>query len=123
MELKFISFFPAATYFPETVDPIVYKDTLAALKKGSDSIFDYKEDYTYSEIIDGEYIMQSFDRKNIEQWLVELQVISSDIDEKEIKCVFKDKVTVIGSEDIIDPAGRDLTVAYYSRKNCKFKKL
>ena len=117
MKVEYKMFHLSATEFPELIESIVYKTTLNALKKGRDSTFTYEEDHVYSEIVNGEYIMNSFDDKQIESWLVELRVISSQDDEKEIQCNYKDKVTSVLYELGYDSEGLIKNVMYYVRKN------
>lgn len=123
MKIIFRSFIPSAILFPEMINPFMYKSTFQALKKRRNSRFIYKEDYLYSEIVNGEYIMRSFDGKEIKYWLVELRIIDAYHNKKEVDCIYKDEVSLMDVENNWDAKGLINDIFYYARKHSDLKKL
>lgn len=114
------NFYPFPTWFPEYVlKPLVEKKFLP-FKANKKFIYPYKEDGSYTEIVNGEYIIYLQEsRTKINFWLAELTVLVANYNWKEIEFLLKGIVNVNKRFTTVGPDGLNKELMSYSFANNK----
>lgn len=116
----FFNFFPLATWFPEWILKQMTDKKFLPFKEGKKLIYPYKEDGSYTEIVNGEYIIyvqESRTKTNL--WLAELTVLVTNYNWKEIEFVLKGIVNVHKRFTTVGPDGLNKELMSYSFANNK----
>jgi len=116
----FFNFFQLATWFPEWIlKPMIDKKYLP-FKEGKKFIYPYKEDGSYTEIVNGKYIIYVQEsRTKTYLWLTELTVVTANYNWKEIEFLLKEKVNIRKKISTVGPDGLDKELMSYSFANNK----
>ena len=116
----FFYFYPFPTWFPEWIlKPMIDKKYLP-FKAGKKFIYPYKEDGSYTEILNGEYIIyvqESRTKTNL--WLAELTVLATNYSCKELEFLLKGIVNIHNRFTTVGPDGLDKELMSYSFANNK----
>ena len=116
----FFNFFPLATWFPESILKQMIDKKFLPFKEGKKFIYPYKEDGSYTEIVNGEYIIYVEEsRTKINIWLAELTIIATDYKWKKLEFLLKEIVNIRKRITTLGPAGLDKEMMSYSFANNK----
>lgn len=119
MKLEF-NFYPFPTWFPEWIFKMMVDKKYLPFKKGKKFIYQYKEDGSYSEIVNGEYIINVQEyRTKTNFWLADLTVLTTNYNRKELEFYLKEIVNIHNGFTITGPDGLDKNLLSYSFANYK----
>jgi len=114
------NFYPFSTWFPEYILQLIVEKKFLPFKAEKKFIYPYKEDGTYTEIVNGEYIIfLQESRAKTNFWLAELTVVTTNYKRKELEFLLKGIVNVNKRFTTVGPDGLNKELMSYSFANNK----